>query len=154
MRRLSSSLTGFHKWVVPVFMAIGLVSLWLGLGISVAWGQMPLEALLFPPDATVFFYLLWRRMLAPLLDEVWLDGTDFIVRNGQWEERIPIHEVSQVEALFFFNPERIVLTLREPCPFGEKVVFLPPIRVFRTPFSPHPLAAELDEMVRNVDGRK
>jgi hypothetical protein len=134
-------------------MAIGLVSLWIGLAISVAWGQMPLEALLFPPAATVFFYLLWRRMLAPLVDEVWLDKTDFLVRNGQWEERIPVRAVNQAEALFFLNPERTVLTLRQPCQFGEKIVFLPPMRFFRLPFSPHPLADEFTEMIQKSDDR-
>jgi hypothetical protein len=134
-------------------MVIAVVSMFLGLALAVAQGQMPVVVLLFPLAAPVFFYLLWRRMLAPLVDEVWLDETDFVVRNGQWEERIPVDKVCQVESLSFFNPERIVLTLREPCPFGDKIVFLPPIRLFRLPFSPHPLADELTEMIQKSDDR-
>ena len=87
-------------------------------------------------------------MLRPLVDGVWLDLPDLVVHYGGLEERIALGSIETVVGSTFTNPERITLTLRESGPFGDKIVFLPPKRSFHLPFTSHPLAGELQDLLQ------
>ena len=81
-----------------------------------------------------------RWLVAPVADEVSLDGDDIIVRNKGQEDRFPLSNVIKAES-FPIWPEQIVLMLKAPCLFGREVIFLPPGRFWR--LTSHPLAKEL-----------
>jgi hypothetical protein len=85
-------------------------------------------------------YVVIRGFLLDLVDEVYLLNDDLVVRNGGVEDRFCVSRILNVDSSTLTNPERITLTLREPCKFGETVTFAPPIRFG---FGRHPLAAEL-----------
>jgi hypothetical protein len=148
MRLVSSAFTGFHKLFTLLILTVGSALFAIGAICVVVFRNEPFF-LLFPIVFIAFGTYSWRRM-ARLVDSVCLDGSDLVVQNKDNVERVPLRQVLGVESHVFFNPERIVLTLREPCRFGETIGFLPPVRLFRLPFSPHPLAAELNDLIRRV----
>jgi hypothetical protein len=141
MRRISSTWTWWYKKAFPViwFGFLGLFTLvWIP---GVVQQQVSPATLLIPLGMAAFGYLVMRRLVFSLVDEVWIENDDIVVRNGDQEDRFPITHIINVEAPLFVNPERIVLTLSEPCLFGREIAFSPPYRWW--PLSRHPLAEEL-----------
>ena len=146
MRPLSSTLTSFYKRVVPLIGGAASLLLLIG-GIAGAIQANQPAFFFFPFLLTTVWLLFWWYLLRPLVDSVWLDDADLVIRNGDLEERIVFGSIVTVEGSYFTNPERITITLREPGPFGDTIVFLPPKRYFRLPFTSHPLAGELRDIV-------
>jgi hypothetical protein len=147
MRQLSSRWTWWHKTGFPLC--------WFGfLGIfTVVWcvgvfsQQVPAASILVLPAMAVFGYIVIQLLVSSLVDEVLLDGDDVIVRNDGAEDRFPLSNVANVQCSIFVNPERITLTLKARCRFGEQIQFLPPPRWLR--FGKHPLANELINRIRD-----
>lgn len=141
MRRISSSLTWWYKKVFPAVW-FGFLGFW-----TLAWipgvvsGRVPALTLVGPPAMAIFGYALMRWLIFPLVDEVWIENNDLIVRNHGQEDRFPAANILNVESQVFANPERVVLTLREPCRFGGEILFVPPFRLIHV--SRHPIAEEL-----------
>jgi len=96
-------------------------------------------------------YVMMRWLVFPLADEVWIDGDDIVVRNDGQEACFPITNIIHVENSRFMNPERITLTLKEPCAFGSEIVFSPLSRLLT--ITRHPIAEELNCRAHGVDER-
>jgi len=144
-RRLSSRWTLFHKVIFPVA--------WIGLFLVGT-------ALLFlaPTDAgsdvrplrwvfvviTVAGAWLMLSMTLPL-KHVDVGSASFFVRDRSREIEIPFTAVARVTGSRFVNPPRITLHLREPSELGDRIVFLPPLRLFPG-FKAHPLVKELEQL--------
>jgi hypothetical protein len=149
MRRISSKSTWWHKKAFPTIW-FGLFGLFTLVGLfSVINGRAPAPALLIPLFGMAAGYSFMRWLVFSLLDEVWIDGDQIVVRNGGREDRFPLSNILNVDASLFTNPERIVLTLRQPCAFGDEVAFLPTPRFW--PFGRHPLAKELIRRIHHLD---
>ena len=141
MRQLSSRMTFWHKRVFPA-VSVGFLALWTSLAVpAIIKGGMPVFALLIPIGLAVFGYFFMRWLVFPLADEVFLDGDDLLVRKNDLEARIPVRQIINVDSSMMTNPERITLSLREPCVFGHEIIFSP-IHRFHL-FSRHPIAEEL-----------
>lgn len=140
-RPISSPWTWLYKRGFP-FVWYGFLGTFGVLLIPAAVAQ-PRTSVAFLPLTfmAVLGYVLMRFFLLDLMDEVWLDGDEVIVRNGGDEERFPITNIVNVDDTQFVNPERITLTLREPCQFGAELTFTPPKRWW--PFGKHEIAKEL-----------
>jgi hypothetical protein len=141
MRLISSTWTWWYKKVFP--------AIWFGfLGIfALAWvpgviqQKVPTVAIFIPLVMAAFGYILMRVLGFSLVDEVWIENNNLVVRNHGQEDRFLITNISSVRSKWLQNPEHIVLTLKEPCCFGQKVVFSPTFRWLR--FGRHPIADEL-----------
>jgi hypothetical protein len=126
---------------LSVFMCIMIPSI-------VAGNESP-AMLLFPLMMMAFGYVLMRFLVFDLVDEVYLDIDQIVIRNGGDEDRFSIKNIINVNASIMTNPERITLTLREPCKFGSEVTFSPTMRLLH--FGRHPLAKELIRLAHGVD---
>lgn len=159
MRRLSSSLTFFYKRVFPV--------LWVGLVLTVCglqiWAMQHgradassppfLPLLLMPLFMLGVMFLLYRKLLRDLLDEVWLDGDNLVVTNGGEKIRVALRDVMNVNATTMTNPRRVTLMLRTDSRFGRNLTFMPASpRGFMSAFNPDPIATELIERVDALRG--
>ena len=150
MKRISSKRTFFYKRVFPV--------LWFGfLAFFVLVSSMagrrthaaPIPMLIVPVVMAVFGYMLFRRLIFDLVDEVWDDGDELVVKNAGVEERVPLRNIVNIGYSLLTNPERVTLTLREVGPFGKEVTFVP----LRRPFSFRWLSRNpiIDELIERVD---
>lgn len=147
MTRLSSRWTFFYKRLFPV--------IWFGfiaLFVLLPWTNrhhtqgLPLPVFIMPVVMGVFGYLLFRRLLFDLVDEMWDDGDALVARNGGVEQRIPLQTIINVGFSTMTRPERVTLRLREPGSLGPEVTFMPPARfVF---FGRNPV---IDELIERVD---
>ena len=81
------------------------------------------------------------------VDVLWEDREFFLIRSplAGTEERIALKNIINVGFSTMTNPERVTLTLREPCSLGKEVTFNPPRR-FLT-LSRSPIIGELIERV-------
>jgi hypothetical protein len=150
MRKISSKSTWWNKKAFPA-MWFGFLGVFMCVLIpGVTQGQAPAFLLLWPLGLAVFGYVLMRELVFSLMDEVWIDGDDIVVRNRGEEDRFPISNIVNVDCSVMTNPERIVLTLRTPSEFGQEIVFSPLSRWW--PFSRHPLATELIRLAHRLDG--
>jgi hypothetical protein len=143
MRQISSKLTWWQKKAFPSiwfgYLAV-FTCVWIVL---IAQGQVPAESLLIPlglvaVGGLLTWWLVWR-----LVDEVWIDGDDIVVRNGRQNDRFPIANIVDVDGSYLQSPEHIGLWLNQPCRFGKVIRFGAPFRLF--PFGTHSLARELIE---------
>jgi hypothetical protein len=150
MKRISSKRTVFYKRVFPV--------LWFGflaffvLADLLASRRTHVEAVpmfLVPVVMAVIGYVLFRRLLFDLVDEVWDDGDALIVKNAGVEERVPLKSIINIGYSLLTNPQRVTLTLREAGPFGKEITFMPQSRAlsFRW-LSRNPI---IDELIERVD---
>jgi hypothetical protein len=138
MKRISSRSTLFYKRIFPL--------LWFGFIVFTAtssiWAghrshhPLPLAFLMPPAVMAVLGYVLFRRLIFDLVDEVWDDGDALIVRNAGKEERIGLDNIINVGFSTMTNPERVTLTLREPGILGKEVTFSPPRRFLSFTRSP------------------
>lgn len=151
MARLSSRWTSYYKRVFPVIW-FGFIALFMVLPWLTSWinhQQMrgpPLPILIVPVVMGVFGYLLFRRLLFDLVDEVWDEGDALVARNRGVEQRIALQTIVNVGFSTMTRPERVTLRLREPGPLGQDVTFMPPSRFM--PFGRNPI---IDELIERVD---
>lgn len=147
MRKISSSLTFYHKRLFPIFW-FGFLGFIVLLGVAHGWRKgFSLAPILVPAGMMIFGYLIMKRLIFGLADEVYLNNDIVVVRNGGDEDCFPVTNILNVNASQMANPERITLLLRTPCKFGDTISFLSPTRWW--PFSESPIAAEL---IRSAHG--
>lgn len=150
MRRLSSTLTGFYKRGFPFVWLILLVLSGFILWSAPARGGQHLvwPSLLPPLMIFVIGFVLFKKRIFDLVDEVWLDGDQMLVKNRGQQARIALADVVNVNATSLSNPRRVTVMLRTDSRFGRIVSFMPAgSRGFTSIFKPDPIATELIERV-------
>lgn len=151
MRRISSSNTFFHKRVFPVvwFGGLGLIAV-VGTCVAVANRDPTALLALVPIGFMLFFgYVLMKLLVFDLVDEVWDNGDELVVRNKGQEERIPLAEIINISHPSFSNPPRATITLRQPCRFGKEITFSAQHTWF--PFLKN---ATITELIERIDAKR
>ena len=141
MIKLSSRATWFHKRGFPI--------LWFGILASVTLGALsdpgahqPLF-LVAPLIMAVFGYIMFKKLVWDLADEVYDCGDSLIVRKSGEEERIPLSNIMSVSSSTYMNPQRVTLRLVRPGRFGQDVAFAPTRPLTLNPFAINPLVEDL-----------
>ena len=144
MRRISSRMTFFNKWVFPVIF-LGFVIVFFAIQFFFVKDRAPLPFLVVPAFFIVFAYFIMRKLVFDLVDEVWEDGDTLVVKNRGEEERIALSDIKNISYAPYMNPPRVTLSLRRSTVFGDEIVFSAPIRL--VPFSKSPLITDLIDRV-------
>jgi len=144
-RRLSSKWTLFHKVIFPVWWIglFGVGTVLLFLAPSDKRGDLHSMPWIFLVITLAGSWLILT--LALPLKHVDVGPASFFVSDRSREIEIPFTAVARVTGSRFVNPPRITLHLRQPCEFGDRIVFLPPLRFVRG-FKQHPLVKELEQL--------
>ena len=101
--------------------------------------------LIVPIMMAVFGYVLFKRLVWDLADEVYDNGDELIFRKGGKEQRVPLREIINIDYSHMSSPERVVVHVRSGGPLGKKLAFSLPIRF--NPFARSPIVRELIERV-------
>jgi hypothetical protein len=145
MKKISSGSTVFYKKLFPLAW-FGFLVVFAGVGLSKGGDIGEAERWPFvavPLFMAVFGFVLMRKLVWGLADEVH-DGGDFLlIRKGGEEERVPLNNIMNVNASTNVNPPRITLRLVKPGKFGPEVSFALPARFSFNPFATHPIAEDL-----------
>jgi hypothetical protein len=105
--------------------------------------------LVVPVLMTVFGFVIMKKMVFDLVDEV-IDEGDFLrIRNNSQEDRIALSDIINVGYVPYMNPPRVTLSLRRPSSFGTQVTFCAPVRF--VPFATSPV---IDELIQRIDAQR
>jgi hypothetical protein len=146
-RTLSSAQTFFMKFVFP--------TIWIsmfGLGtLALFFGAFHGQGDTAPPAAMKWQFLagwiagstfiLWG---CARLKKVRTDGTAIYVSNYLREVRIPFDAVRDVTENRWINIHPVTIHFRHSTPFGDRIVFMPRVRLFG--WRSHPVVSELREL--------
>ena len=147
MRLISSKMTFFNKRVFPAIW-FGFIAVFIGFALFSGAGRNPatlLPVLIAPAIMIVFGYVVMKKLVFDLADEVWDDGDSLVVKNSGQEQRIALSDIKNVSYSPFVNPPRVTLSLRRPTFFGDEITFSAPLRL--VPFSKSPVITDLIERV-------
>ena len=117
MRRISSGVTFAYKRIFPVVW-FGFLLVFIGIG--VVNGQI-FPFVIGPIAMMVFGYFLMQKLVFDLVDEVWVDSDELVVKNRGQEQRIALADIKNVNYSPFISPPRVTLLLRRPTVFGDPV---------------------------------
>jgi hypothetical protein len=98
--------------------------------------------LLFWILGIAFIYWTCMRLMAVSVDDNFL-----YVSNYFKEISIPLSNIYDVTENRWINIHPVTIHLKSPSEFGDKIIFMPKVRVFSF-FSSHPVVAELKELAR------
>lgn len=151
MRKISSGTTFFSKRVFPV-MWFGFLAFFVVSAGFIGGNKFHPEMFIPPVFMAIIGFIVMKKLVFGLMDEVWDDGDALVVRNSGMESRIPLTNIINVSSSTFTNPPRITLMLREPCAFGKEITFSPPRKFLGFNFaSMHPVALDL---IRRIDEKR
>ena len=146
MRRISSRMTFINKRIIPICL-FGFLALFAALSITfmISSGQIQIFFLLVPAGMAIVGYVILKKFVFDLMDEVWDAGDALIVKNKNEEIHIPISEIINISYSYVTNPQRATLMLRHSSRFGSEVTFSPLLSFI--PFKKSPIVTELIERV-------
>jgi hypothetical protein len=147
MKRISSRWTFFYKRVLPLiwFAALAFVM----LAILVPSGRRfapPAPLVAMPLVLGIFGYLILRRLVLDLADQVWDDGDALLISNAGIEQRIALADIINIGFSTMTRPERVTLLLRDPGLMRKEIVFSP-----RSRFLPWTRSPIIDDLIERVD---
>jgi len=147
VKKISSGSTYFYKHIFPViWFLMAATSVAIILLIPGAGKSLPFPALVGPVVVAVIGFVIMKRFIFDLADEVWDAGDTLVVRLKGREDHIPLSEIMNISYSAFTNPRRATLTLRHPGLFGREVTFCP---VAKATFSAkNPI---IDDLIERVD---
>ena len=151
MRRISSRTTFFYKRIFPIVW-FGIVALVIAFGLlaNVIGDQSQFVIFLVAPILMAALgYVIMKKVVFDLVDEVWDDGARLVVRDKGREDRIALSNIMNVSYSPLINPPRVTLMLRKPSIFGTEVTFSAPVRF--VPFAKSPL---IEDLIRRIDATR
>ena len=147
--KLSSSLTFYHKVLLPALWVIGFgfgtLAIWLGHFDQPAQTHEEMKQIFF-----AFWIIGSAFMLRDTyrLKTVTVDKDALVVKNFTREIRVPMRNINHISESRLFKPKTISITVYPPCEFGDKIVFIPKIS-FHLSFillREHPIVLQLREL--------
>jgi len=126
MKKISSKGTFYYKRIFPAgwfgFLGIFILLSFIG-GAFDKWPKLPF-LLIIPLAMALFGYFFMKKLVFDLMDEVFDEGSCYLlVKNKNIEERIDYQNIKNISYTVMTNPNRVTLSLRSPCKFGNEVSF-------------------------------
>jgi hypothetical protein len=143
MTKISSTSTFIHKKVFPCFWFGFLTFFIFGLLKDRIYVKAPF-ALIIPCVAAIFSFIIMKKLVWDLADEVY-DCEDFLlIKKNDIEEKIELSNIMNV-SVTNTNPKRITLRLVQPGQLGSEITFSPEIPFFTSiiPFAKNHIAEDL-----------
>jgi hypothetical protein len=151
MRRISSRTTFWYKWIFPIVW-FGFLALFFAGGVltNVLNNRTQLVPfIVLPAVMAVVGYVIMKKLVLDLVDEVWDDGVALVVRDRGREDRIALSNIMNVSYSPLINPPRVTLMLRQPSNFGAEISFSAPVRF--VPFAKSPV---IEDLIHRIDAAR
>jgi hypothetical protein len=153
MKKISSKATIFYKRGFPL-MWFGFLAVFIITSISMGAVEKDVGFLIGPCFMVVLGYVLMKKLIWDLVDEV-QDGGDFLlVKNQRRDARIQLSNIMNVSASTNMNPPRITLRLVTPGIFGNEIAFSPASSFTLNPFAKNAIAEDLIVRVDQARSRR
>jgi hypothetical protein len=153
VKKISSSWTFFHKKIFPVFW-FGFIALFV-LTVSAAEAdQLDAMFLVIPAFMAIVGFVLLKKLVWDLLDEVYDCGDFLLIKNQGEEDEVALSNIMNVSPSTFTNPPRVTLRLANPSRFGNEIVFSPVTGFSVNPFAKNAVAEDLMVRVDRARSRR
>lgn len=141
MTRISSRQTFFLKRIFPLlFAGIVLASAVVPFAIG---GKVVMPALIMPLVMLPVLFIIMRKLVWDLMDEVYDGGDYLLVKYRGRQDRIALSNIMNVSATTMVNPPRVTLRLVKPCAFGNEIAFSPVKPLTLNAFARNAIAEDL-----------
>jgi hypothetical protein len=142
VKRISSGSTFLFKRILPAFWFLFL-AVFLGSSLSIGWNRVNPMLIGGPLLMAAILFVVAKRFLWNLADEVQDGGDHLRIRRGSVEERIALADILNVSVTVQQHPQRIALRLVRPGRLGDEITFLPATRFRWNPFARNEVAEDL-----------
>jgi hypothetical protein len=146
MTKISSGSTFFYKRVMPL-LGIGFLvalvgsQLYIGRNVRLESGWM---FVVVTAGVAAIWFVLFRKLIWDLADEVHDGGDYLLVKMRGEEERVALANIMNVSVATTSNPVRLTLRLIKPGRFGPEITFTPQLPGFSFDrFAKNPIAEDL-----------
>ena len=96
----------------------------------------------------VAIYPLWRFSG---IKKVRVEGESLTISNWLRSIQLPLDQISSIHEIRTLQDQLACISLKSPCRFGNRIIYLPPLRVL---FSrPHPDVVEFEEYIESLDNK-
>jgi hypothetical protein len=146
MIRISSRGTWFQKRVFPLIWFGALAAFTLFALVGQRSGPWPIFVIM-PVAMAVAGFLFMKKLIWPLMDEVYDAGDHLVVIKRSDEERILLSDVINISASPG-RPPLVTLRLRHAGRFGNEIAFVPQSSFHFNPFARNPI---VEELITRVD---
>lgn len=141
MRCISSPTTFWNKYAFPAIFVVILAAFVLP-PFAVVGVTKKLIPFLFYLSALIAVAYVFISNGLKLLDEVYDDGDALVMLNGKDQVRVALSNISDIQ----WSGLRVKLALRQPCAFGDRLVFL----ARRSPLT-FSAPSEIDDLIQRVE---
>jgi hypothetical protein len=142
MTKISSSCTTFHKRAFPALW-FGFLAFFLAISLLTGAPKQDLSFIVIPVVMAVFGFLIMKKLVWDLVDEVYDCGDALLIKNRGEETLVPLSNIMNVSVSTYVNPPRITLRLIKPVSFGEEIAFAPVTGFRLNPFAKNRVAEDL-----------
>jgi hypothetical protein len=148
MTKISSTSTQFYKKFLPLFLFGFLTFFIVGLIRDRIYEKAPI-ALLVPCLGVFLGFIIMKKLVWDLADEVYDCGDFLFIKKSGIEERVELSNIMNVSASTNTNPQRITLRLVRPGQFGAEISFSPTTPfISLNPFAKNPI---IEDLIIRVD---
>jgi hypothetical protein len=151
MKTISASGTFFYKRIFPTFW-FGFLAIFLltGLGSGIA-AKSPMF-LVIPLVMAVFGFVIMKKLLFDLADEVFDAGDHLVIHKSGRELHVRIADIINVSTSLMQNPPRVTLRLASPTELGSEIPFMVKRDSAWNPFNFSNTIT--DDLIRRVDAAR
>ena len=147
MKKISSKYTYLYKVVFPIFW-FGFLSIFIIISVLGDAAEESLMFLVVPVAMAVFGYLLMKKLVWNLMDEVIDHGDYLAVKYRGQTTTINLENIMNVSETTNQNPSRITLKLRTRGRFGDEISFIPASEFSLDPFKKSSI---VEDLIQRVD---
>jgi hypothetical protein len=147
MKQLTSRVTYYQKKIFPIiwFGILGLIV--CGAIVTGAVKSGPgIMFILVPASMAVIGYLVMKKLVFDLIDEVYDEGDTLLFREKGKEVRVSLADIKNVSYSWRMSPPRITLSIRYMTELGDELTFSPPAS-----FIPLRKNRDIEELIDRID---
>lgn len=146
MKKLSSDSIFFYKKVFPAIW-FGFLGLFLIIPLTLGgWDDIDIMIVAMPLIMAVFGYLVMKKLVFDLIDEVYDKGDSLVFINKGYEVMVPLKDIKNVSYQTFSNPPRVSINVRHETSLGTELSFMPPMSLI--PFKKN---LDIVELIDRID---
>jgi hypothetical protein len=147
MKKLSSKTTFFFKRVFPI-MWFGFLGIFLFIPLLAGGkGNGPdIMFIIVPIFMAIVGYIIMKKLVFDLIDEVYDEGNTLLFKNGGKEVRINLTDIKNISYSTAVNPPRVTISVRYETQMGKDLTFSPPASLI--PFRKN---KDIEELIDRVD---
>jgi hypothetical protein len=93
----------------------------------------------------IFGYVIMKRLVFNLIDEVYDEGDSLLFRNSEKEARVFLRDIHSVSYQTAMKPQRVTLHIRHETDLGNTLSFIPPLSI---PFTKN---RDIEELITRID---